>query len=235
MLKFSFIINFNYLFSRYIASFMIVDCGGGTVDLTTRELLEDGSLSEITERSGDYCGSSFIDQAFIKFVEEKVGKSAIESVINNHYGQLQFCVQEFCKQIKIPFTGIKIASNPPSCLDLEELLPAIQQYVKGEEKKIMEEDEWQIELQFDDVKGMFDPVIDKIIRLIKGQLDNNEKGCTTIFLVGGFSESKYLQARIKEEFGEIVPNISVPPQPITSVVKGGKQFFFILISSFNLM
>ncbi|CAB5381332.1 unnamed protein product [Rhizophagus irregularis] len=30
-------------------SFMIVDCGGGTVDLTTRELLEDKRLSELTE------------------------------------------------------------------------------------------------------------------------------------------------------------------------------------------
>ncbi|CAB5380776.1 unnamed protein product [Rhizophagus irregularis] len=51
-------------------SFMIVDCGGGTVDLTTRELLEDERLSEITERSGDYCGSSFIDQAFLEIKEE---------------------------------------------------------------------------------------------------------------------------------------------------------------------
>ncbi|RGB33504.1 hypothetical protein C1646_704289, partial [Rhizophagus diaphanus] len=201
-------------------SFMIVDCGGGTVDLTTRELLEDERLSEITERSGDYCGSSFIDQAFLEFVEEKVGKTAIESVKNNHYSQLQYFVQVFCKQVKIPFTGVD-DSNPGEDLDLEELLPAIQQYVEGEEKNRMEEEEWVIKLSFEDIKGMFDPVIDKIINLIKDQLDKNEKGCSTMFLVGGFSESKYLQTRIKEEFGEIVPNISVPPQPIKSVVKGG--------------
>lgn len=205
---------------------MIVDCGGGTVDLTTRELLVEERLSEITERTGDYCGSSFIDQAFIKFVEEIVGKSAIESVKNNHYSQLQYCVQEFCKQIKISFTGEKDASKPPSELDLEELLPAIKQYVKGEEKNRMENVEWVIKLSFEDIKGMFNPVIDKIINLIKGQLDKCEKGCTTMFLVGGFSESKYLQTRIKEEFGEIVPTISVPPHPITSVVRGGKQIFY---------
>ncbi|CAB4473682.1 unnamed protein product [Rhizophagus irregularis] len=33
-------------------SFMVVDCGGGTVDLTTRKLLRDNKLSEITERTG---------------------------------------------------------------------------------------------------------------------------------------------------------------------------------------
>ncbi|CAB5381361.1 unnamed protein product [Rhizophagus irregularis] len=34
-------------------SFMIVDCGGGTVDLTTRQLLVDYTLGEITERDDD--------------------------------------------------------------------------------------------------------------------------------------------------------------------------------------
>ncbi|GES97267.1 hypothetical protein GLOIN_2v1881619 [Rhizophagus clarus] len=203
------------------ASFMVVDCGGGTVDLTTRELLEDESLSEITLRTGDFCGSSFIDQAFLKFVEKKVGESAIESVKNDHYGQLQYLVQEFCKEAKLKFTGIKDVSKPPLEFDLEVSLPAILQYVKGEEKKKMEKEEWIIKLEFEDIKEMFDPVIDKIIHLIKKQLDENEKGCSAIFLVGGFSESKYLQTRIKEEFDKDVPNISVPPRPITSVVKGG--------------
>jgi len=46
---------------------MVVDCGGGTVDLTTRQLLDCDKLSEITERTGDSCGSSFVDQEFIKF------------------------------------------------------------------------------------------------------------------------------------------------------------------------
>ena len=44
---------------------MIVDCGGGTVDLTTRKLLEDDQLGEVTERAGDFCGSTFIDKEFI--------------------------------------------------------------------------------------------------------------------------------------------------------------------------
>ncbi|CAB4491817.1 unnamed protein product [Rhizophagus irregularis] len=38
-------------------TFMIVDCGGGTVDLTTRKVLKDRQLGEVTERAGDYCGN----------------------------------------------------------------------------------------------------------------------------------------------------------------------------------
>uniref|UniRef100_U9UTQ2 Hsp70 family protein n=1 Tax=Rhizophagus irregularis (strain DAOM 181602 / DAOM 197198 / MUCL 43194) TaxID=747089 RepID=U9UTQ2_RHIID len=91
----------------------------------------------------------------------------------------------------------------------------------------MEEMEWIIELTFDDVKLMFNPVIERIISLIHKQLDkSHENGydICAMFLVGGFSESKYLQARIKKEFGDKVPNISVPIQPVTAVVRGAVQF-----------
>ncbi len=86
---------------------MVVDCGGGTVDIKTRKLLEGESLSEITERIGDFCGSSFVDQEFLKFLERKVGSSAIISVKENHYGQLQYMVQEFCRIVKAKFTGVE--------------------------------------------------------------------------------------------------------------------------------
>ncbi|PKC65699.1 hypothetical protein RhiirA1_536136 [Rhizophagus irregularis] len=210
------------------ASFMVVDCGDNTVDLMTFELLEDEKLSALEEHVGDYCGSCCVDQAFLKFVGEIVGTSAIESMKINHHGQLQYFVQEFCRDVKIPFTGKKedLDLQQPFVFDLEEILPAIQQYVKEEERSKLEESEWLIEINFEDIKGMFDPVIEKIIHLIRSQLDKSEKECPAIFLVGGFSESKYLQDIIREEFDEIVPNISVPLHPITSVVKGGKTVFY---------
>ena len=50
-----------------------------------------------------------------------------------------------------------------------------------------------------------------------------------MFLVGGFSESKYLQKRIREEFSEVVKNISVPPQPMAAIVRGGNYMDSIKI------
>ncbi|POG63289.1 hypothetical protein GLOIN_2v1687662 [Rhizophagus irregularis DAOM 181602=DAOM 197198] len=73
----------------------------------------------------------------------------------------------------------------------------------------MENMEWIIELMFDDIKLMFNPVIERIISLIHKQLDkSHENGydiCAMMFLVG-------------------VPNISVPIQPVTAVVRGAVQF-----------
>ncbi|PKC55786.1 hypothetical protein RhiirA1_446740, partial [Rhizophagus irregularis] len=47
-----------------------LDCGGGTLDLTTRKLVGNNplQLSEVTERSsGGFCGSAFVDKEFIAF------------------------------------------------------------------------------------------------------------------------------------------------------------------------
>ncbi|CAG8466752.1 2905_t:CDS:2 [Acaulospora colombiana] len=184
-------------------NFLIVDCGGGTVDLTTRELLPDSRLGEVTERTGDFCGA-------IRLLEEQ------------HYGQLQYMVQEFCSKVKLPFTGVKREFKLYE-LDLDEVCPIIKQYVSGTAKSKLEKDEWVIDLDFETVKSFFDPVIAKIIRLVSAQL-NNGKSCSAMFLVGGFSESKYLQRRIREEFNEQVKNINVPKQPQAAIVRGGLEY-----------
>src|SRR5437762_1519775 len=94
---------------------MIVDCGGGTVDLTTRKLTENKQLSEITERTGDYCGSTFIDNEFVKFLCKRLGTHAIDLLKKNHPGQFQRIVRKFCRRVKIPFTGY----NTEFCYGLE--------------------------------------------------------------------------------------------------------------------
>ncbi|RGB35333.1 hypothetical protein C1646_759505 [Rhizophagus diaphanus] len=110
------------------ASFMIVDCDGDTIDLTTRQLLDGNNMSEVTERTGDNFGSSFIDQEFVKF--------------------LGLCYW-----------------------------------------RRLEESDWLIEIEFEDIKAMFDPVIGRIIQLIRGQLEKRNKKCSALMLTGVFNES----------------------------------------------
>ncbi|CAG8779606.1 15387_t:CDS:2, partial [Racocetra persica] len=213
------------------STYMIVDCGGGTVDLTVREFLVSKHLSELTERSGDFCGSTFIDREFLEFLGRKIGKSSLEYLTENHYYYLQHLIQGtndidmfliYRDTVKLPFIG-----NPGIFesveFDLEKFFPNIKTIVTGKEKEIMEKEQWLIEPKFEDVKEMFDPVITKIITLIYGQLSAC-RNCSAMFLVGGFSESEYLQMRIKEEFKQKVNIISVPTQPITAILKGAVKF-----------
>ncbi|CAB5355684.1 unnamed protein product [Rhizophagus irregularis] len=121
------------------SSFMVVDCGGGTVDLTTRTLLPDNKLSEITEHA-------------------------------------------------------------------------------------MEEEDWLIEIKYDDVLAMFEPVVEKILNLIRDQLASSKQKCSAMFLVGGFSESPYLVKKVKGAFTSVVPIITVPQNPITAVLRGAVMY-----------
>ncbi|RIA97898.1 hypothetical protein C1645_751086 [Glomus cerebriforme] len=203
-------------------SFLIVDCGGGTVDLTTRRLLSKDELGEITIRTGDFCGGAYVDQEFINFLKTKVGESAINRLKSNHYGQYQFLIHEFGRNAKLPFTGVEEEYENYE-LDLEQICPVLKNFVAGQEREDLEDGEWIIEVKFEDVKKMFDPVIDKIIRLINGQLEVDNT-CSAMFLVGGFSESKYLQRRIKKEFAHQVRHISVPRQPIAAIVRGAVKY-----------
>ncbi|PKK80354.1 hypothetical protein RhiirC2_859927 [Rhizophagus irregularis] len=203
------------------SNFMIVDCGGGTVDLTTRKLLKNNKLSEITERAGDFCGSTFIDKEFINFLRKKLGSKAIDLLTENHYGHLQYIVQEFCEITKFPFTGNR--EDYGYELDIEDF-PILLEYISEETKDELEKTEFLIKIDCDAIKAMFDPVISRIISLIHSQLDSIQEECSAIFLAGGFSESKYLQKRIEQDFQHVVKNIRVPTRPIAAISRGAVMY-----------
>ncbi|CAJ0908435.1 887_t:CDS:2, partial [Entrophospora sp. SA101] len=205
------------------ATYLVVDCGGGTVDLTVRKLLPDEQIAEMTERSGDFCGGTYVDDEFLKFLESRVGKSAMNMLKEKYYGQVNYLIHKyFCPDIKIPFTGEKSKFKTIE-LDIEKKCPALKQYVTGSERdQLSDEDEWVIDLDFDTVKSFFDPVINKILKLIEIQLSKCSD-CSVMFLVGGFSESNYLQSRIKQKFGDKL-KIAIPPSPITAIVKGACEY-----------
>ncbi|CAG8627873.1 uncharacterized protein OCT59_009691 [Rhizophagus irregularis] len=207
------------------SSFMVVDCGGGTVDLTTRTLLPDNKLSEITERTGDLCGSTYVDREFIRFLEKKLGFAAVDEFRRENYGQYQYLIHHFfCPRIKFEFIG---ESNDFRSIDLdiERTCPALMKYVTDETKDAMEDDDWLIEIKYDDVLAMFDkPAVEKILNLIRDQLASSKQKCSAMFLVGGFSESPYLVKKIKDAFTSVVPIITVPQNPITAVLRGAVMY-----------
>ena len=58
--------------------FMVLDCGGGTVDITVHEVEETKPLmlSEVREPSGGPWGSTFVDQEFVKFMSKLIGEES---------------------------------------------------------------------------------------------------------------------------------------------------------------
>ncbi|CAG8701270.1 13874_t:CDS:2, partial [Racocetra fulgida] len=184
--------------------------------------------------------NTFIDKKFLEWMDSIAGKSAMKKLKDNNYSELQYLVKEFCEQIKFQFTG----DDPDfHCeIDLESTCPTLTKYVTGNELKELKKNMWEIDITFDSIKAMFDPIIDRIIRMIQAQLENAltssfgvarirkahysipANKCSAIFLVGGFSQSKYLLNRIKKEFSDKVENISVPTQPAAAICRGSAMY-----------
>ncbi|GES97121.1 hypothetical protein GLOIN_2v1474266 [Rhizophagus clarus] len=199
------------------SSVMIIDCGGSIVNLTTLKLMDNiKKFGEITKEAKDFCGSTFVDAEFIQYLRSVLGDEPIDLLKDKHYKQMQYLIQHFCEYGKIPFTG----DDPDFLyeLDIQYTIPILKQYINDDEiRETLEESDWIIEIDFKTMKSIFDPVIEKILHLIKSQLDNTNETCSAMFLVGGFCESKYLQERVKKEFGH---RVIVPAQPIAAISRG---------------
>ncbi|EXX75121.1 uncharacterized protein OCT59_021707 [Rhizophagus irregularis] len=151
----------------------------------------------------------------------EISVEAIDLLTENHYGHLQYIVQEFCEITKFPFTGNR--EDYGYELDIEDF-PILLEYISEETKDELEKTEFLIKIDCDAIKAMFDPVISRIISLIHSQLDSIQEECSAIFLAGGFSESKYLQKRIEQEFQHVVKNIRVPTRPIAAISRGAVMY-----------
>ncbi|CAG8773798.1 11800_t:CDS:2, partial [Racocetra fulgida] len=176
------------------------------------------------EYSSNLCGSTYIDKEFIRYLCENFELyNALQQLQIHNYDQLQYLAQEFCKKVKLPFTGDPSTFKPVS-IDLEDSCPAIVKYVTGDIRERMIDAEWMIELGYDDVKAMFDPVVQRIISHIGNHLSTSKSKYEAMFLVGGGSENQYIQDQMKLAFSQNFSMIGSPKQPITAIVRGAVQY-----------
>jgi hypothetical protein len=71
---------------------------------------------------------------------------------------------------------------------------------------------------------LFEKITDKVKELIGDAHDKNPDGVDFIFMVGGFSESPFLKAVIKEKFESEDLAVLVPRRPQVSVIRGACMF-----------
>ncbi|GBC10594.1 hypothetical protein RclHR1_09760004 [Rhizophagus clarus] len=185
--------------------FMVAECRDNII--ATRLFLRDENLSLISEKieNNCNCGDSFVDQEIIKFLIRKIGLSAINLFRGNYPGKFQYLLNNIKCQLKyFPEDENSVY------VDLEEIGSSITQYCEGEYRNNLIEDEWIVNLENEDIKLMFDPIIERIIQLINYQLSLCNNDCFVLLLDGNIIELKYLRLRIKETFHRRVQVILTP-------------------------
>ncbi|KAI1194022.1 hypothetical protein F5X97DRAFT_336303 [Nemania serpens] len=161
-------------------SFIVVDAGGGTVDIISYKLsgLEPLSVSECVE--GALCGGTFLDKEFEALLKNYIGKAAwdkmncadIRRLMNNEWEH-----------------GIKEAFNgEPDYYTVE--IPSRAQCVT-------------LQLSSDELQPVFNKIVSQIGGLVKKQITaiaiKTSRQPKLVILVGGFGRSPYVLNYLRRE------------------------------------
>ncbi|THH05593.1 hypothetical protein EW146_g9863 [Bondarzewia mesenterica] len=173
---------------------MIVDAGGGTVDLSTYRFVESAPIL-IREMAAPGCvfqGSVMVRQRASDHLKKKLE--------NTHFGQQRYIdamTEEFDKTTKKRFKGTlswafgagKLNSRGQQSFTYECALLSLE----------ADADVLQCHCIFsDEVASLFDPAVNGIIQGIENQRQLAEPDAvSTIFLVGGFAASEYLYSELR--------------------------------------
>lgn len=205
--------------------YMVVDIGGGTLDVAVHEVVEKGSIKEIDKITGGPYGGIRVNQEFKRLLGDLFGEAKLNAykeefpsdwlaLMNDFEGKKQGFRME-----KGRMTNIRL---PASFASLVEQNTVKERYderdvrLRGNEYLCLSPNIMEVKL--------FAPVLSNIRDHLKRlQWRTRASNVKTLLLVGGFSDSPILQKEIKKEFSEDF-RVLVPRNAAIAVVQGAVLF-----------
>ncbi|MFF7213683.1 Hsp70 family protein [Streptomyces sp. NPDC008238] len=226
--------------------FMVVDCGGGTVDITAYETSSDAAeliaLREIGVATGGRLGSEYVNQAFREqALGKRLGPELLKRLEREHSGDLL----ELSEQWERAQTTAEVEwdeDGTPHIMDTVRIdLPVTvwQLLEEGTRARLTEEAggrPQRLVLAPEEVEVLLDSVVEGILDKVEEQLAAIRRtsgeaagagatGSETLVLVGGFAKSQWLRERMHRHFGSR-HRILVPPDPALAVLEGATHFAY---------
>ncbi|KAK3611842.1 hypothetical protein CHS0354_040516 [Potamilus streckersoni] len=212
------------------AKYILVDAGGGTIDIIAHEVMSDGSLNEIYRSNGGAWGGTEVDKEYLSFLKDLVGTSVFENFKKNHMDDYLYLCREFEQKKRTiePVKDLKVTTRFPGTLNElfenekhQTLANSILSKKWSQSVTPMSD---KIRMESHVMKGFFADALQKtgshLQHIFSGE--SSLKTVNTIMMVGGFSESKMLQEVIIKLFPE--KRVIVPPQAGLAVLKGAVLF-----------
>lgn len=215
--------------------YMVVDLGGGTADITVHEKLEDGNLREVHRACGGPWGGTAVDTNFTDMLGTIIGTNAMTYWMNTYRADFQDLMKEFeitkrnielesekAVNIKLPFTMFETVKEPKfKGVEFKKAL-ADSKYAK--QIKVIGD---KIKMSADLARSLIENVADEIIKQMEECFRDviTQHNLSLILMVGGFSESPYIQERVKERFeGQNNVRVLIPQEAGLAVLKGAVVF-----------
>ncbi|KAK0196207.1 hypothetical protein F5146DRAFT_1028844 [Armillaria mellea] len=188
---------------------MIVDAGGGTVDISTYFCTTDNqSFEEIATPACVFAGSIFVTSLAEGFLKKKLKGSQYE-------GEAELIAECFDKTTKHRFRS----TNEPAYIKFGTMRDMNAQ---------LDIRSGQLRLAGSDVASFFEPSAASILREIDNQRLKAKRSVSSIFLVGGFAESTWLFLKMREHVEPSGVSLSRPANsPLNKAVADGTISFYI--------
>ena len=204
--------------------FMVVDCGGGTVDITVHDVLPDEKLAEAVVGTGGAYGSTYIDKEFRDYLSTKLTAQALTRYEEEDpIGWLKLMGE--WEKIKCDFDpSITKISHLPIPNRLYKILLKDYSHVLKQLADEQEDDDEKLHLSLETMQSSFNPILDGLVEKVKEQFARlGDSSCDILYLVGGFSTSPALRQRIEKEFG-CLTKVVAPISPGAAILVGAASF-----------
>ena len=210
---------------------MVVDIGGGTVDITVHDK-SNGGISVVLPPMGNTCGGTTINEALSMLLEEAVGDKGFQSFIESdpisaratlnkffyeefeerkkRFGDAIECLNEIA--LSLPRTFMRHYGSDK----LHEASNLNMHYDPGDDS---------LSIGYDLLEEkIFKSTVDKIIECVRAAFGGLTDHIDTVYLVGGFGGCRFVSQKIEEAIaqhcGILYDNIVCPKQPDLAVVSG---------------
>lgn len=217
--------------------YMVVDVGGGTVDITIHEVVEDGKLKELNYASGGAWGGTCVDKAFENFLRKLVDNEkthVYEKFQNEAKEDWVDLYREFeIKKRSIKSKGAKDERAKETIkvpVKLSEIFEdvtekTLRSFVTSKkeftDKVTLAGDKLRIDANI--FRSWFDESCKNTVKHVKEIFkQKSSAGTKTILLVGGFSESPILQEAIRSNFPD--KRLIIPEEAGLAVLRGAVMF-----------
>ncbi|KAL3878917.1 hypothetical protein ACJMK2_031243 [Sinanodonta woodiana] len=208
--------------TRYI----VVDAGGGTVDITIHEILEDGNVKELYKATGGAWGGQEVDEAFNQFLIKIFGAPVLRKFKVEAMEDYLGLFREFeLKKRKVSPNGKEDVtfSIPASLLEIftestdETMSEAINQTQFADNVRVIKGNKLRLDQSI--MRGFFDRSLRSIsYHLQTFHKDQEKYGISLALLVGGYAESPMLRNAIRESCSSW--KVLVPDGASLTVLKG---------------
>ncbi|KAK4830194.1 hypothetical protein QYF61_009261 [Mycteria americana] len=202
--------------------YVVVDCGGGTIDITVHEIQENHYLKELHKAAGGGWGGNRVDENFTDFLKKIFDDGVWDEYVKSHPTELQHMMYNFSLQ-KCSASREEVYIH---CYYNLTRVAACKKDISHFFKKV-EGAVWcdgVIMITYEKMKSFFDYSIKNIIGTLREILDKPEMATVQyILLVGGFASSIILRDAIHQAFSKNY-HILCPLEAQVAIAKGAVLF-----------